>query len=144
MSTLHAASPADRRLSRLPGIFGWTVTGLVGTFLLMDGIMKLAKPSFIVEATTKFGLDERIIVPLGVVLTVSVILYLLPRTSVLGALLLTGYLGGAIATHVTTIGKPNDGVVFPIVFALTSGILAWVGLFLRMPRLRSLLPIVRD
>jgi hypothetical protein len=111
------------------------MSALPALFLLFDGAMKLVKPSFVVDATTRLGYPESVILPLGVVLVVCTILYLVPRTSVLGAILLTGYLGGAVATHV----RHEDGpfaIVFPVIF----GALLWGGLVLRDPRLRSLLP----
>src|SRR5437762_13935578 len=81
----------------------WTgrVLGILpALFLLFDAIMKFVKPIFVVEATVRLGYAESVILPLGAVLLVSTILYLLPRTAILGAILLTGYLGGAVATHV--------------------------------------------
>lgn len=104
-------------------------------FLLVDGVMKLIKPAPVVEATVRLGYPESVITGLGIVLLVSTILYAVPRTSVLGAILLTGYLGGAIATHVR-VGEP----LFPVLFPAIVGVLIWGGLFLRDERLRSLLP----
>ena len=111
------------------------ITGLVALFLLMDGAMKLVKPAFVVEETMRLGYPERVIVPIGVVLIVCTILYLVPKTAVLGAILLTGYLGGAVATHVRA-GEP----VFSVVFAIVFGVLVWLGLYLRNPTLRLLIP----
>lgn len=79
---------------------GRIISGLATLFLMMDGVMKLFKPAFVVEATVKLGYSESIIVGLGMVLTLSTVLYMIPRTAILGAVLLTGYLGGAVATHV--------------------------------------------
>src|SRR5262245_61779400 len=76
------------------------VSGLVGLFLLMDAVMKLFKPAVVVDATVQLGYRETVIVPLGIVLLICTIFYLIPQTAVLGAILLTGYLGGAVATHV--------------------------------------------
>src|SRR5437870_5620934 len=76
---------------------GWVLSALPALFLLFDGAMKLVKPTFVVEGTVRLGYVENVIVPLGVVLLVSTVLYLVPRTAVLGAILLTGYLGGAVA-----------------------------------------------
>jgi len=106
------------------------------TMLLLDAVMKLVKPEPVVKATIESGYPESIIVGLGVVLLVSVVLYLIPRTAVLGAILLTGYLGGAVATHV----QLEDGWFFTIFPALFGAVL-WGGLVLRDERLRSLLPI---
>jgi len=79
---------------------GRIMSWLPALFLLVDGVMKLFKPAVVVEATVKLGYPENTILPIGIVLTVCTILYLIPRTAVLGAILLTGYLGGAVATHV--------------------------------------------
>ncbi|HET6979437.1 MAG TPA: DoxX family protein [Pyrinomonadaceae bacterium] len=115
---------------------GRIVSGLPALFLLVDGAMKLVKPAVVVEATTKLGYSESLIVPLGVVLIACTILYLIPTTSVLGAILLTGYLGGAVATHV----RAAEGV-FPIVFPIILGALLWLGLYLLEPRLQALIPL---
>jgi hypothetical protein len=114
---------------------GWILGGLPALFLLFDGAMKLVKPQPVLDATTKLGYQEDVIVPLGIVLLASTILYLLPRTAILGAILLTGYLGGAVASHVRTEDGPF-AVLFPVVF----GALLWGGLVLRERRLRSLVP----
>ena len=114
---------------------GRVISGLAALFLLLDGVMKLMKPSFVVEATVQLGYQESVIVPLGVVLTASALLYLIPRTSVLGAILLTGYLGGAVATHVR-VGAGWFETLFPVIF----GALVWGGLFLRDTRVRMLVP----
>jgi hypothetical protein len=115
---------------------GYIIGALPVLFLLMDGVMKLFKPSFVVEATLKLGYPENTIVPLGVVLVICTILYVIPRTTVLGAILLTGYLGGAVATNVRVVG-PAFNIVFPVLV----GVLLWASLFLREPRLRFLLPM---
>ena len=112
---------------------GRIISGLPALFLLLDGAMKLFKPAFVVEATVKLGYPENVIIPIGVVLIVCTILYLIPKTSVLGAILLTGYLGGAVATHVRT-GESLFSIVFPVIF----GVLLWLGLYLRDARLRAL------
>jgi hypothetical protein len=117
----------------------WTgriISGLFGLFMLIDGVMKLFKPRFVVEGTVQVGYPESAIVGLGVVLTIASLLYLIPRTSVLGAILLTGYLGGAVATHVR-INDSTFSIIFPVIF----GVFLWGGLFLRDARLRSLLPL---
>jgi hypothetical protein len=115
---------------------GRIVSGLPALFLLVDGAMKLARPAVVVEATTKLGYSESVIVPLGIVLIVCTLLYLIPPTSVLGAILLTGYLGGAVSTHV----RAAEGL-FPIVFPIVFGVLLWLGLYLHDPRLRALIPV---
>jgi DoxX-like protein len=115
---------------------GRIISALPVLFLLMDGAMKLAKPAFVVEATVRLGYPESVIIGLGVVLLSCTLLYVIPRSSVLGAILLTGYLGGAVATHV----RVGDGL-FPISFPIILGVLIWGGLYLRDERLRTLLPL---
>ena len=115
---------------------GRIVSYLPALFLLVDGVMKLVKPAVVVDATVNLGYPESTIVPIGVVLIVCTILYLIPATSVLGAILLTGYLGGAVATHVRT-GESLFSIVFPVIF----GILILLGLYLRDVRLRALIPL---
>ena len=115
---------------------GRIVSILAALFFLLDGVMKLFKPSFVVEATLKLGYPESTIVAIGATLVICTVLYLIPKTSVLGAILLTGYLGGAVATHVRV-----QEEVFPIFVAIIFGVLVWLGLYLRDPRLRALLPL---
>jgi hypothetical protein len=114
---------------------GRVLSTLATSFLLLDGVMKLFKPSFVVEATTKLGYDPSAIVPLGVVLLVCTVAYAIPATAVLGAILLTGYLGGAVASHLRA-GDP----AFPIAFPIIVGFLVWGGLWLRDRRMRTLVP----
>jgi hypothetical protein len=114
---------------------GRVLSALPALFLLFDAAMKLVKPAFVVEATVQLGYPEGVIVPLGVVLLASTALYLVPGTSVLGAFLLTGYLGGAVATHVR-VGHGPFEILFPVLF----GALLWTGLALRDRRLRALVP----
>ena len=118
---------------------GRIMSWLPALFLLVDAIMKLMKPAFVVDANVKLGYQSSVIIPLGVLLLVITILYLIPRTAVLGAILLTGYLGGAIATHVR-VGTET----FPIVFASVFGVLLWGGLYLRDRRVSSLIPFTEN
>jgi formate-dependent nitrite reductase membrane component NrfD len=87
------------RISRKTLWAGRILSALPVLFLLVDGIMKLVKPEPVVKATVELGYPENVIMAIGVVLLGCVILYVVPRTAILGAILLTGYLGGAIATH---------------------------------------------
>jgi len=112
------------------------VSGLPALLLLVDGGMKLFEPAVVVEATVQLGYPESTIVGIGMVLLASTVLYLIPRTAILGAVLLTGYLGGAVATHVR-VGAPPFNDLFPVVF----GALLWGGLWLRDRRVRDLLPL---
>src|SRR6202035_657212 len=118
----------------------WTgriMSALPVLFLLMDGVMKLMKPEFVVKATVQLGYPESVIFPLGIVVLICVVLYVIPRTAILGAILLTGYLGGAVATHVR-VGDPLfSHALFPVYFA----ILVWGGLYLREERLHALIPL---
>ena len=117
---------------------GRIISALPALFLLMDGVMKLVKPAPVVEATVRLGYPERVILGLGIVLLACTVLYLIPTTSVLGAILLTGYLGGAVATHV----RVGEGL-FPVLFPVMLGVLIWLGLYLRDNRLRVLIPLRR-
>jgi hypothetical protein len=113
---------------------GRILSGVPLAFLLMDGVMKLFTPAPVVEGMKRLGYPVSLSPSLGIVLLACVAAYLIPRTSLLGAILLTGYLGGAVATHVR-VGDPLfSHVLFPIYF----GILLWAGLFLRDGRLTSL------
>ena len=112
---------------------GRIISALPALFLLIDGIMKLVKPRVVVDATVQLGYPESVIVGIGVVLLACTILYLIPRTAVLGAILLTGYLGGAVATHVRI-----SGPIFNIIFPVILGAMLWGGLYLRDQRVRSL------
>lgn len=131
-----AQTDLQTSVSRTNLWIGRIVGGLPVLFLLVDGAMKLVKPAVVVEATTRLGYRESTIVPIGIVLIICTILYLIPRTAVLGVILLTGYLGGAVATHVRA-GEP----VFSIVFAIVFGMLLWLGLYLTDVRLRALIPL---
>jgi hypothetical protein len=116
----------------------WTgriLSALVGLFLLADGVAKLLKPAAVVQGTVELGYPESSIVGIGIVLLVCTLLYLIPRTSILGAILLTGYLGGATATHVRM-----GGPLFNILFSVLFGVLVWAGIYLRDERLRALVP----
>jgi hypothetical protein len=129
-------APETTGISRKRLWIGRVLTGISGAFLIMDGSMKLFKPPFVVEATVRLGYPESTIIGIGLVLLICTLLYLIPRTSVLGAVLLTGYLGGAVATNIRA-EQPMFNIVFPIIFAT----IAWAGLWLREPRLGQLLPL---
>ena len=117
-------------------IAGYVLTGLVAAFLTFDTVMKLLQLAPAVQGTTELGYPAGTVVVIGAIELVCLVLYLVPRTSVLGALVLTGYLGGATATHVR-VGSPlPTHTLFPIYVAL----MAWGGLYLRESRLRQLLP----
>ena len=101
--------------------------------MIFSAVMKLAKPPDVVAGFAHLGWPEHLALSLGILEVFCVALYLIPRTAVLGAILVTGYLGGAVATHVR-LGEPY---FIPILL----GVLAWGGLYFRDPRLRALLPL---
>ena len=118
----------------------WTgriLTGLVIAFLIMDGSMKLIPAQVVIDTTRDLGwpTDAGTLRTLGVILLGGALLYAVPRTSIIGAILLTGYFGGAVATHMR-IGSP---VFTHTLFGVYLGVLMWLGLYLRNPALRSLI-----
>ena len=125
-------SPAARRT-------GWILTGLAALFLAMDTAIKLAALPQVTETLVQLGWpsDAGTARGLGVLLAVCLALYLVPRTSVLGAVLLTAYLGGAVATHVR-IASP---LFSHVLFGVYVGLVVWGGLWLRDARLRALFPL---
>jgi hypothetical protein len=134
----EAAMPPSNQSASAGKAMLWTgraMSALPALFLLFDAIMKFVKPQFVVDATVKLGFPESTILGLGIVLLVCTAIYLIPQTAVLGAILLTGYLGGAVATHV----RHEDGL-FEIIFPVIFGALLWGGLYLRDERLRSIIP----
>ena len=128
-------APATRPARQRGGMFwtGWVLTVLVSLMLVMGGVMNLVGAQPAIEGLTKYGYPPGVRVPLGVVVVVIVALYLMPRTAVLGAVLLTGYFGGAVNTHVRA-GEPW-------LLAAVFGVLTWLALYLRDPRVRALLPL---
>lgn len=115
---------------------GRVLAGLLVAYLLFGGVASVMRAPFAVEGTVQFGYPESSVVGIGLALLVSTVLYAIPRTAVLGAILLTGYLGGATATHV----RLEDGYfLLPVAFCVG----LWGGLYLRDPHLRDLLPLRR-
>ena len=125
----------------------WTVwagrilSGLVVVFLLLDGAMKLIPAAPVIETSAQMGWPTEVsdLRTLGGVLLLSTLLYAIPRTSILGAVLLTGYLGGAVATHV----RIHDPLFSHVLFGVYIGIMLWGGLYLRDRNLRDLFPLKR-
>jgi hypothetical protein len=118
----------------------WTgriLSGLAVLFLLFDAVIKLIKIPAVVEGFAKLGYPANVSVPIGILLLACVLMYVMPQTSVLGAILLTGYLGGAVATHV----RVGDPLFSHVLFPTYVGALIWGGLYLREDRLRALLPL---
>src|ERR1700704_4521220 len=117
---------------------GRIISGVVALFLLSAAVMDLVKPPSVVQGMIKYGYPESSVVGIGIALLIGVALYVVPRLSVLGAIVLTGYLGGAVSTHVRA-GDPVGRILVPLVF----GLLTWGGLYLRDDRLRALVPLRR-
>lgn len=128
------------RVSKARLWMGRIFSAITGLFLLVDGIAKVMRVPAVVEGTKKVGYPESSVAGMGCVLVAAALLYLFPRTSILGAILLTGYLGGAVATHVR-IGDPLfSHVLFPVYF----GVAIWGGLVLRDGRLLAFIPVRKE
>jgi hypothetical protein len=115
---------------------GRVLSGLITVAMLLDGTMKIMKPGDFAKEAAKGGIPESTLSGIGIALIVSTVLYAIPQTAVLGAILLTGYFGGAVLAHVRLedpIAKIAPAVIF--------GILTWVAIYLRDRRLRALAPI---
>jgi hypothetical protein len=127
--------------SKSQRISGWVMSGFVILFLLFDALIKFAMPPNVVEVTVnELGFKPHHIGIIGVTGLIGVVLYAIPRTAVLGAILIMSQLGGAIAAHVRVDNPLFSHTLFPVYI----GILMWGGLWLRMPALRRLVPIVRS
>jgi uncharacterized membrane protein (UPF0182 family) len=132
MSTMAHAAPVSRKTL-------WTgrvISTIVVLFLCFDGITKVMRVPKVVQMAAQQGFSVNELVGIGAVLLICTAIYVIPRTSVLGAILLTGYLGGATFANVH-FGMPVLLIFFPVVF----GILTWLGIFLRNTRLRELIPL---
>ena len=118
---------------------GWGMSGLVILFMLFDGISKVMLVTQVVEATNKIGYPGSVIRPIGIILLLCTVLYAVPRTAIIGAILLTGFLGGAVASKV----RLEDPLFGSVLFGVYFGILVWGGLYFRDQRVRSLIPLRR-
>jgi hypothetical protein len=117
---------------------GWVMSGLAIAFLLMDAVMKLMALPIVLETSAPLGfVGADVARALGIVLLVSTLLYAAPPTAVFGAILLTGYLGGAVATHV----RVDSPLFSHVLFGVYLGVFIWGGLYLRDVRVRELLPL---
>ena len=119
---------------------GRIISALVVLFMVFDAAIKVLRLPPAIEGTLSLGYPVSVVFPLGIVVLVCVLLYVIPQSSVLGAILLTAYLGGAVATHVRVDNPLFSHVLFPTYV----GVLAWLGLFLRDERLRDLIPLRRS
>lgn len=114
-------------------LVGRVISGLAALFVIMDGVVKLIAPQPVVDSMHELGYPERLTAGIGILLLACIALYLYPRTAMLGAVLMTGYLGGAIASQLRI-----EAPLFSLVFPLIIGTLLWGGLYLRDERLRTL------
>ena len=130
MNTPAWHSSGSKAMPRL----GSGLTGLVVLFLAFDGITKVIRVAPVVEACQKAGIASDLVSGIGLLLLACTAIYIIPKTAILGAILLTGYLGGAVTVHV--IARAGN---FPIFFAVGFGVLVWTGLALREPRLVRLI-----
>jgi hypothetical protein len=115
----------------------YVMSGLVILFMLIDSIMKFVKPQAVIEGTVALGFAEEHLAVIGTLGLISALLYAFPKTSILGAILLTGYFGGAVATHL----RLNNPLFTHTLFTVYFGIFVWGGLWLRNIKLRELLPL---
>ena len=134
----HLASASTNSQSKSVLWVGRVVSTLVALFTAFDGIMKVIKEPHVIQASADFGFSGNQIVLIGVLMLLCTVLYAIPRTAVLGAVLLTGYLGGALVSNIR-VGHSLFQCIFPVLFA----VVAWGGIFVREPRLRELMPFRR-
>ena len=116
---------------------GRIMSALPVLFLIFDSVIHIMKPAPVREGFAKLGYSLSLAVPLGIIELICLVLYVIPRTSVLGAALLTGYLGGAVATNLRAGAPLFSNVLFPVYL----GVLLWGGLYLRDERLRAVFPV---
>ena len=119
---------------------GWIIGGLITAFMVFDAAGKFARPVQVVDAFARTGWPIELAPLIGAILLTCTVIYLIPRTSVLGAILLTGYLGGAVATNLRLENPIFSYTLFPVYF----GVLIWIGLWLREPRLGIVFPLLSD
>jgi DoxX-like family len=116
---------------------GRVITALAVVLLLLDAAMKVMKVAMVIEASKQLGFSADQIAGIGVTLFACTVVYAIPRTSVLGAILVTGYLGGAVVTNLRAGSPMFSAVLVPVYF----GVFVWAGLYLRDARLRSMIPL---
>ena len=142
--TLHLENQAGHttqtaQISRVAFWTGRVLSGLVILFMIFDGVTKLMMVEPVLKASAQLGLNVQQVAGIGIVLLICTLLYAIPRTAPLGAILLTGYLGGAVAIQLHA-GNPLFETLFPVIF----GVLVWAGLFARDEYLRKIVPVRRD
>jgi hypothetical protein len=128
-------TPGTRRMSYW---LGWGLSGVAIAFFLLDAVMKLLALPMVLQANAEIGFQGEILArELGIILLLCTVLYAAPPTATLGAILLTGYLGGAVAVHL----RVSDPLFTHVLFGVYGGILVWGGLYLRDTKLRAALPL---
>jgi len=132
MSVLSAPQTTARPISRAASRTGTVLTMLLTAFMIFDALPKILQLPFVVEATEAMGFAASAVPVIGTVLAVCLALYLVPRTAILGAVLLTGYLGGAVCAQLRIEAPLFSTMLFPVYF----GVVVWVALYLRSPQLR--------
>ena len=126
----------ENRYPSKPALWGgWVLTILIGGAFVFSAVMKLMQPPMVVEEFGRLQLPGKLILGIGILELACTVIYLIPRTAILGAILLTGYLGGAILTHL----RIDDPFISPAIM----GVILWAAIFLREPRLRDLIPVRR-
>jgi hypothetical protein len=134
--TTETTTSVDRppRPSKAARVAGWIISGIIILWLgVLGTLYGLTNRAVVEESMGAYGYAPSTITPIQIVFVCCMVLYAIPRTAVLGAILLTGYLGGAVSTHV----RAGDAWFFPVIV----GVLVWLGLFLRDPRIRELAPL---
>jgi hypothetical protein len=131
----YDATPLRPRAGKAARIVGWILSVLPALMLLMAAAMSLSHSPQVMEGMNKYGFSEKAATFIGIAALASALLYLLPPTAVLGAILMTGYFGGAVVTHL----RAQEPFFVPVLV----GVVVWLGLFLRDPRLRVLIPFRR-
>ena len=137
-----AITPREGGESRPAALMRWTgraLTGLVALFLAMDGAMKLADAIWVRQAAAGIGWPVSLDRPLGAIELIGLVLFVVPRTAVLGAIWLTGLFGGAVAAHL----RQGDPLFSHVLFGVYLGVAMWVALWMRDARLRTLIPLRR-
>jgi hypothetical protein len=126
----------DSQISNKMVWAGRIVSALPVLMLVFSAVVKLIKPADVLTEFARLGYPESVVIGIGILELLCTVVYVIPRTSILGAILLTGYLGGATATHV----RISDPFIPPVLF----GMLVWVGLYLRDPHVRALIPLRKE
>ena len=137
-SPVEASTEPKAGSSKIQRRASHVLTVLTILFMLFDALGKFAKPVQVVDAFTRLGIPIALSTSIGILLLACTVLYAIPRTAVLGAVLMTGYLGGAVAIQMRA-GSPGFETVFPVIL----GVLAWGGVFLRVCGLRRVFPLIR-